>query len=163
MATVAYHPDAVTSATHCGYVHPAYFVTSLPLFTESQRHNSCLNRKLSVDEHGQVRNCPAMPRSFGPARAVRLADVVRLAEFREPWALSKDQVEVCRDCEFRHVCTDCRALLADPANPRSKPARCGYDPYTATWARPPAPGQLTTVSTGLPVRRAAAVRELVPA
>jgi len=40
---------------------------------------------------------------------------------------------VCKDCEFRYVCTDCRAYRADAEDLYSKRARCSYDPYTATW------------------------------
>jgi len=49
-------------------------------------------------------------------------------------SITKDQVAVCRDCEFRYVCTDCRAYTQDADDPYSKPAKCTYDPYTATWA-----------------------------
>jgi SPASM domain peptide maturase of grasp-with-spasm system len=117
-------------------VHPAYFVTSLSSFTEAMHHNSCLNRKLSVDRRGEIRNCPSMPRSYGNAATTPLAEALEHPGFRAPWAITKDQVETCRDCEFRYVCTDCRAYVADPADPLSKPARCSYDPYRASWDAP---------------------------
>jgi hypothetical protein len=41
---------------------------------------------------------------------------------------------VCKDCEFRYICTDCRAYLEDPYNEYSKPLKCGYDPYTGEWS-----------------------------
>lgn len=40
---------------------------------------------------------------------------------------------VCQDCEFRHICTDCRACLDEPEDIYSKPLKCGYNPYTAEW------------------------------
>jgi hypothetical protein len=49
------------------------------------------------------------------------------------WSITQDPVEICRDCEFRYVCTDCRAYTRRPGAPASKPAKCAYDPYTATW------------------------------
>jgi len=145
-ATIAYHTDRVDSSAHCGQVHPAYFVVSLPLFTESQRHNSCLNRKVSVDEHGDIRNCPSMPGNYGNARDTSLHSAVARADFREVWDINKDQIDVCRDCEFRHICTDCRAFVRDSDDRYSKPSRCGYDPYTATWKSEPSPGQLTATA-----------------
>lgn len=146
---IVYRTDVVTSAEHCGQVHPAYFMASIPLFTEGQRHNTCLNRKVSVDEHGQIRNCPAMPRAFGAARDTPLARVVARGDFQAPWGVTKDQVSVCRDCEFRYVCTDCRALVADPGDPLSKPLRCGYDPYTANWNAAPTPEVLRATAGAL--------------
>jgi SPASM domain peptide maturase of grasp-with-spasm system len=128
--------DRVTSATCCGQVHPQYFVTSLEVFTESLEYNTCLNRKVSVDAHGEIKNCPTMARSFGNAAEVPLAAAVAQPGFKDVWGVTKDQVEVCRDCEFRRICTDCRAVLSDPSNPLSKPATCTYDPYTATWTSP---------------------------
>jgi SPASM domain peptide maturase of grasp-with-spasm system len=133
-ARIVMRARVVDSAEHCGEVNPVYFTTNVRLFTEAQAHNTCLNRKLSVDQHGEIRNCPALPRSFGNTAGTALADALEADGFRELWTLSKDQVEVCRDCEFRYVCTDCRAFVENPGDRHSKPAKCGYDPYTATWA-----------------------------
>jgi SPASM domain peptide maturase of grasp-with-spasm system len=130
---IRFRTERVTGQDHCGQVHPMYFTPAIGHFTESQGHNTCLNRKMSVDEHGEIRNCPSMPRSFGNARGTTLEAALMEPGFTDAWKVTKDQVEVCRDCEFRHVCTDCRAFTRDAANPLSKPARCAYDPYTATW------------------------------
>jgi len=133
-ASVVFRPERVTSEAHCGFVSPAHLVVSLSAFTEALAHNSCLNRKLSVDQHGEIRNCPALPASFGNAATTPLAEALERPGFTDAWSITKDQVETCRDCEFRYICTDCRAIVRDPADARSKPARCGYDPYTATWS-----------------------------
>ncbi len=130
---ISWHRHAVESASHCGEVHPAYFVTEQALFTEAQTHNTCLNRKISIDEHGDIRNCPALPRSFGNARETSLHSALLHKDFRELWSINKDQVETCKDCEFRYICTDCRALIRDPDDRYSKPSKCTYDPYTAQW------------------------------
>ena len=136
---VHYTPQVVDSHAHCGQVHPGYFAVTMGAFTEARSANSCLNRKLSVDEHGEIRNCPSMPRGFGNAASVPLAVALETEGFREHWGTAKDQVQTCRDCEFRYVCTDCRAWVRDPADARSKPAHCSYDPYTATWGGDPVP------------------------
>jgi hypothetical protein len=46
----------------------------------------------------------------------------------------KDDIEVCKDCEFRYICTDCRIFKNDSNDIYSKPKKCNYDPYTNTWA-----------------------------
>jgi SPASM domain peptide maturase of grasp-with-spasm system len=92
-----------------------------------------LNRKVSIDSAGEIKNCPAMNKRYGNAADTALTNVLAQPEFRTVWDISKDQVETCCDCEFRYICTDCRALLRNPSNPLSKPLRCGYDPYSATW------------------------------
>ncbi|HEX6910762.1 MAG TPA: hypothetical protein VF142_10205, partial [Longimicrobium sp.] len=130
---VQYTPQVIDHHAHCGQVHPLYFAVNLSAFAEARGANSCLNRKISVDAQGEIRNCPSMPRSFGNAARVPLAAALEAEGFREHWGVTKDQVQTCRDCEFRYVCTDCRAWVSDPADARSKPARCTYDPYTAAW------------------------------
>lgn len=135
-ALLHYRRAVLDSPECCGQVHPGYFVTNIGHFTEARQHNTCLNRKLSVDARGEIRNCPSLPRSFGNAAEVPLSEALAQPGFKDLWTVHKDQIEVCRDCEFRYVCTDCRAYLADPGAPYSKPRKCGYDPYTAQWQRP---------------------------
>jgi SPASM domain peptide maturase of grasp-with-spasm system len=130
---IFYRTQRIDSHDHCGQVHPAYFSLTLRPFLEAQSHNSCLNRKVSVDARGEIRNCPSLPRSYGNAASTTLHSAVMQHGFREVWEVNKDQIAVCRDCEFRYVCTDCRAWVSDPSDPLSKPAKCSYDPYTAQW------------------------------
>jgi SPASM domain peptide maturase of grasp-with-spasm system len=131
---ITYSKQIVKGSAHCGFVNPRYFAINVESFTESQSLNSCLNRKISIDASGEIRNCPAMRSGYGNAASTALGDVLAQPEFRRVWEISKDQIETCRDCEFRYICTDCRALLSNPSNPLSKPLRCGYDPYSATWS-----------------------------
>jgi SPASM domain peptide maturase of grasp-with-spasm system len=107
---------------------------STTTFNELHHFNGCLNRKISIDESGQVRNCPAMGRSFGHHQTVTLSDIVAAPSFQSAWRARKDEIKVCQDCQFRYACTDCRAFLEDPGSEDSKPLKCGYDPYTDSWA-----------------------------
>jgi SPASM domain peptide maturase of grasp-with-spasm system len=126
--------ESINSHLHCGKIMPDFFTVNISTFTESNHYNSCLNRKISIDAGGQIKNCPSMAQSFGHISNTTLREAVNNPEFRKYWHITKDQVNVCKDCEFRHVCTDCRAFLETPDDPLSKPLKCGYDPYTAQWA-----------------------------
>lgn len=55
-------------------------------------------------------------------------------DFKKYWDICKDRVHVCKDCEFRYICTDCRAYVEDPEDILSKPLKCGYNPYTGGWS-----------------------------
>lgn len=125
--------QAITNQSHCGIISPAYFSINLSTFIESQGHNTCLNRKISVDAQGYIRNCPSLPEQYGHSSDTSLIEALNKTAFKERWFIHKDQIEICRDCEFRHICTDCRAYTKDPTNPFAKPAKCSYNPYTATW------------------------------
>jgi SPASM domain peptide maturase of grasp-with-spasm system len=118
----------------CGVISPRFFSLTVEHFTEAQNFNSCLNRKIGIAADGEIKACPAMKRSFGNACSTDLKSVVSDPQLVQIGSITKDQVAVCRDCEFRYVCTDCRAYTQDAGDPYSKPAKCMYDPYTATWA-----------------------------
>ena len=121
------------SLYECGGICVANMVINLPFFTESQHHNTCLNRKICIDENGDIKNCPAMEKSYGNIRDTTLKEAIEKPGFKECWTICKDQIDVCKDCEFRYMCTDCRAFIKDPANPYSQPAKCTYNPYICLW------------------------------
>lgn len=118
---------------HCGMVHHSFFDINPQVFSESQNFNTCLNRKISIDKNGEIRNCPSMSDSYGNIRMQKLNHVLEQQKFTEKWKIKKDEIQVCKDCEFRHICIDCRAFLEDPSNKKSKPLKCGYNPYTTEW------------------------------
>lgn len=132
-AYVIYTKDVVNSSSHCGVIENVNFAVNVKLFTESQHHNSCLNRKISIDKDGNIKNCPSMVQSFGNIKDTTLEEALNHPDFKKYWNITKDQIEVCKDCEFRHICTDCRAYIEEPNNQYSKPLKCGYNPYTNVW------------------------------
>lgn len=117
----------------CGEVHPLHFTNNLPFFTESQRHNTCLNRKVCIDAEGNIKNCPAMAKSYGNIKDTTLEEAINKPGFKDLWYICKDQIDVCKDCEFRYMCTDCRCFIKDPDNIYSQPAKCTYNPYICLW------------------------------
>lgn len=125
--------DKVKSASHCGVFYPELYSYSVSFFSESQHHNTCLNRKISIDTEGNIKNCPSMTESFGNIRDTTLKQAIEKPGFKKYWNITKDQIAICKDCEFRHICTDCRAYLENPEDDYSKPLKCGYNPYTCEW------------------------------
>lgn len=130
---ITYITTFLNSLLHCGNIRPSYFVPTLDTFTESQQHNTCLNRKIAIDANGDIKNCPSMTQSYGNIRDTTLAEAIEKPGFKDLWYIHKDQIGKCKDCEFRHICTDCRAYLENPDDLYSAPLKCGYDPYTCTW------------------------------
>jgi len=118
---------------HCGFIHPNYFNSSFRNYTENINYNSCLNRKISIDYHGMIKNCPSLSNSFGNIKTTQLDDVLKNCHFTALWFINKDKIRICKDCEFRYICTDCRAYLSEPLDILSKPLKCGYDPYRGIW------------------------------
>lgn len=77
-------------------------------FNESTRYNNCLYKKVVILKNGNILNCPLSKHIYGSIFRDRLEEVVRLDVFQSCWAISKDQVEECKDCELRYACLDCR-------------------------------------------------------
>ncbi|MBK7093798.1 MAG: grasp-with-spasm system SPASM domain peptide maturase [Saprospiraceae bacterium] len=134
MGNVFFSKEILFSKNQCGKISTDFFNVNIKSFTEAHHHNTCLNRKISIDAEGNIRNCPSMPQSFGNIKDTTLQQALDHPDFKKYWNHKKDEIEVCRDCEFRYICTDCRAYLEDPQNEYSKPLKCGYDPYTGEWS-----------------------------
>ncbi|MCJ7934787.1 MAG: grasp-with-spasm system SPASM domain peptide maturase [Chryseobacterium sp.] len=133
-----YTTKKITSFKYCGVVDSRYFNTNLPKVLEAVNHNSCLHKKIAIDAEGHIKNCPAMPQSFGNIKDTSLKDALQRKDFKQYWDLTKDHMDTCKDCEFRYICTDCRAYTErTQTNHRgldiSKPLKCGYNPYTGEW------------------------------
>ncbi|RYD96521.1 MAG: grasp-with-spasm system SPASM domain peptide maturase [Sphingobacteriales bacterium] len=123
----------LSQSNSCGLVGADFFTPTLQHYVEAVNHNSCLNRKVAIDATGNIRNCPGMRESFGNIRDTGLLQAINKPGFKKYWNITKDQVTKCKDCEFRYICTDCRAYLDKPDDPFSAPLKCGYNPYTSEW------------------------------
>jgi SPASM domain peptide maturase of grasp-with-spasm system len=126
---IYYSTDPIHSESCCGIISPWYFSTNTMAFSEAKKHNSCLNKKISVDKYGNIKNCPSFENSYGHITETSLNEVISLKDFKAVWDINKDKIEVCKDCEYRYICQDCRAYISDPNNIHSKPLKCNYDPY----------------------------------
>jgi SPASM domain peptide maturase of grasp-with-spasm system len=131
---IRFTSQIIDSETHCGIITQKHLTPpAVGSFFEAKSFNGCLNKKISVDAAGNIRNCPSMRDSYGNIRDSSLLQAVHAAGFKENWSISKDHISICRDCEFRYACSDCRAYLENPDDAFSKPLKCGYDPYSRTW------------------------------
>jgi radical SAM protein with 4Fe4S-binding SPASM domain len=103
--------------------------------------HSCLLGKIAITEFGDVHPCIfTRNHTVGNLLISReLGPIVRGAALQRFWGATKDQVMVCRDCEYRYVCFDCRPLSEASASGRADYLhapypRCTYNPYTGEWA-----------------------------
>lgn len=135
---ITYVEDKIINKKNCGLISSNYFNSNLETYTLCNSHNSCLHKKISIDSQGNIRNCPSMSQSFGNIKDTTLEEAINNKDFKKYWNITKDEIEVCKDCEFRYMCTDCRAFTERTHENKegldiSKPLKCGYDPYTGEW------------------------------
>ena len=90
---------------------------------------SCFATHLYIGSDMNVYPCPMERRIFhGNLRDGHLQDMLDSHIMN----ISKNDVEVCKDCEYRYLCLDCRP---DSLNGKlyEKPWYCTYDPYSGKW------------------------------
>lgn len=126
LGSVIYIEDKLDS-NKCGMVNKYCQVYgNRRFFLMSKDYNSCLFKKVSLDRNGMVKNCPSLPETYD--LSLGLSNIVESQNFRKYWKIKKDEIDVCKDCEFRYNCLDCRAHTMN-GNIHSKPASCKYNPY----------------------------------
>ncbi|MDR0604060.1 MAG: SPASM domain-containing protein [Bacteroidales bacterium] len=124
----------INSSDCCGEIlKEDFIIPTIRSYMENYLYNGCLNRKISIDESGEIKNCPSMKRSYGNISEKSIFDVAKNENFQEFWKINKMQILICKDCEYRCICTDCRAFISEPENIYSKPSKCSYNPHTLKW------------------------------
>jgi radical SAM protein with 4Fe4S-binding SPASM domain len=96
--------------------------------------NGCWLGRAAITSTGDVLPC-VMQRDHpaGNVRTEPLAQIVRRG-LKRYWDLSLDHIEVCRDCEYRYACQDCRPVAYGPTGSlTARSLYCCYDPYRGEW------------------------------
>lgn len=87
-----------------GREHPPFqrLIINKEFFLESLHHNPYYNRKVCIDEKGNVKNAIEHERSFGRIGEQKLEEIIEKEEFQELWFASNDKVEEVKDWELRY-------------------------------------------------------------
>jgi len=117
----------------CGIVDKSYLTQNIYHVTEAHHYNTCLHKKLFIDGNGNIKNCPFSENTFGNILNDDIEKIIKTASFKKFWRITKDKIKVCKDCEFRYICTDCRVFIKDKNDIYSQPSNCYYNPYIAKW------------------------------
>lgn len=99
-------------------------------------HNCYINH-LCISSRGEVLPC-IMERTIklGNIKKLSLAQIWESSLATNIQKLSKDKIEICKDCEYRYACFDCRARVKQQTGDLySKPPNCQYDPYIGKWQK----------------------------
>lgn len=114
-------------------VNPAYFSNNMSFFTESQKHNTFLNRKLAINKDGDILNYLGYQNTFGNVKVCDIEPIISTPEFQKLWFVNKEQMDICKDCEFRHICVDSREPLQRNDETWYFQQECNYNPYICKW------------------------------
>lgn len=105
---------------------------NFPLYREAQDYNTYYNRKIFIDVNGFVSNS-WKGKKYGVLSIELLRDLVEDKVFTSLWHVNKDKIDVCKDCEFRYVCTDPRLPKQRENGEWYYESECPYNPYLGKW------------------------------
>ncbi len=98
---------------------------------------TCWKGKIAISSEGDVYPCIfARQMSIGKFPEMRLEEIIQGQDIQRLWKITLEEVEICRDCELRYGCFDCRALAQTTTGDLlSKNPHCRYNPYTGLMER----------------------------
>lgn len=131
--SLIFNKKKLIDSNQCGIINEKYFSVNIRNVLTSKSCNTCLNKKIAIDINGKVKNCPSFQYDFGDYKDIDIKKILIDEEFTKVWKITKDDVLVCNQCEYREVCSDCRAIVSDDKNILSKPLKCGYNPFINKW------------------------------
>jgi radical SAM protein with 4Fe4S-binding SPASM domain len=113
------------------------FLVDGVLYKRNQYWNACWFGKAAVTSSGDVLPCIfARDLVVGNVKKQSLDNIIMGDAMQSLWSINSDQVETCKDCEYRYICHDCRALAYGfTGNLYAKSPRCAYDPYKGEWEK----------------------------
>lgn len=110
---------------------------TLEIFRRVKYGHNCFSKEICITASGDVFPC-IMERSvsFGNVFNHSLNQILESQIAKRIRNLVKDNIEVCRDCEYRYCCFDCRPKAKGASsndNFYAKPTECLYNPYSGKW------------------------------
>ena len=109
---------------------------SMYQFFHNIKYHPCIGNTLAISHTGNVLPCPMMRNHvLGNIRDRELYTLFENGkeEIDKFWNLTLDNIEKCRDCEFRYACNDCRALEEKLTGKLEGKRLCDYEPEEGKW------------------------------
>lgn len=114
---------------------PIFSKITKKLFIKRKFGHSCWWGNIAITSTGLVVPCiMAKEEICGDIKKESLIKIFEGLPLNKMWGLSKDHIKVCKDCEYRYACLDCRPLAKGQTNDfLAKNFTCSYDPYQGNW------------------------------
>ncbi len=103
------------------------------LTLESISFNTYLNKRIHIDDFGRVFRYKNDLEDFGSINNIG-DELIDNSNFQKYWNVTKDKIDVCKFCEFKHVCTDFRIPKEREPNEWYNIDDCIYNPFIGKWS-----------------------------
>lgn len=106
-------------------------------YFESLEHHTYFNRRVFISENGNVKNSEESNEIYGCINEInnsnQLLEIIDKQDFQKLWFVKKENIDICKDCEFRNICTDKRLPIQRNQNEWYHKKECVYNPYISKW------------------------------
>ena len=116
-------------------IQPPFYVNETE-FHLAKHYNPCLAGKIAITSEGDVLPC-IFSRDYviGNILEQSVQDIVASSALQKCWALNKDKMPKCKDCEYRYACPDCKIFSSTDVTTYIAGDDCSYQPLLGTWAK----------------------------
>ncbi len=108
------------------------FKFNIKSYSEAQKYNLGLNRKVCISKEGDIKNFLSHKRIYGNINKNKIMDIVNKIEFQKIWFISNDLIEKCKDCQYRYCCLS-NSDINEKNEHFHKTETCDFDPYKNKW------------------------------
>lgn len=108
------------------------FSKNLETYAEAQKHNTGLNKKITIDSKGNIKNYSTHSKIFGNVNTHVIEDIIDNQDFRKNWFINNDMIEKCKICQYRYVCVS-NSDIEIKENSYYKKDTCTFNPKINTW------------------------------
>ena len=108
-------------------------IVNFQLFVESLKFNTYYYKKLYIKDFNLVFNSPMEEIFLGTLDDVNLDSAISSLSNSSIFNIKKDDIEDCKICEFRYMCTDSQLPVLNKDKTYTLPIKCNYNPVTSKW------------------------------
>ncbi len=110
------------------------FRVNLESISESHFYNSFHNKRIYMDQYGNIKAAKAVNSCIKIDDLINDISLLGEESISGLWKISKNSIEKCKDCEFRHLCQDSRIPKKRKKGKYYYEEKCPYNPYTQKWS-----------------------------
>lgn len=112
------------------------FPVEVNQFFNNLEYHPCIGNVVTISNNGDVLICPTMrDKKFGNITNTPLYKIfnTKMEKINKLWKLNLDKIDICKGCEFRYTCTDCRSLEKNLTGQLNGKILCNYNPQKGRW------------------------------
>lgn len=109
---------------------------SLYSYFESKVYNIYFYNKIFISRDSEIKNSKETDYIYASLEKLddlNISDLLNDKEFTKNWYSIKEETLVCKDCEFRNLCSDNRIPKLNEHNNWYYENECEYNPYISKW------------------------------